>query len=656
MTLNHHSITSEVYSYIRDCNYKNAIQFLQSKLEDGASRLPPILSLLAYCSYHDRDYLRASELYEELLEMSPACEQYQLYYLQSLVNAESYIDASRAATLTTVSSSSPFFHRIKLLHAQAQVETGLLSEATTTLAQCNEEDTNAVLCLAGIHFRKKDYASALDKYTDNFIDERPPSIAYCRALCHYHLEQHEMALRAVTDIIVATAEDPSESESCLVEALNLKAAIQFAMKDLAAARATMKELIQLQEDNDLHDAVTMHNYAIVNFSTHPTMATKELNSLFSQQSYPSEILGNILVMYLGQGHDDLASETFEANRHVLQELLSHETYSYLQAAVGLMTSPNDNVTLENSVAEHAKRLKSEMKRLNTTHTRAATASSRHDSSRPVSCRPSTATYTQVQRDLAHATKEFDTNVKQFVPLLMLQAKVLWDQREFAKTESFLMHYSEILRGNDIFCENLAHALFVQQGDKLEESISYYERLIHSHTDTTNLLELPAMVLANLTIAYILSNQNGKAEAIMKAIEHEEDNVLATGDTAERYYHNCIVNLAVGTLYCEKGNFVFGLSRICKSLEPFDKNLCPDTWFYTKRCFLALASKISKLMFCLSDDMFDEIIDFLEAIENEANSIFLDEHTKDDKINLTNGPPTIASEARQLKKMFITLSE
>jgi tetratricopeptide repeat protein 30 len=165
-----------------------------------------------------------------------------------------------------------------------------------------------------------------------------------------------------------------------------------------------------------------------------------------------------------------------------------------------------------------------------------------------------------------------------------------------------------------------------------------------------------MVLANLTIAYILSNQNGKAEAIMKAIEHEEDNVLATGDTAERYYHNCIVNLAVGTLYCEKGNFVFGLSRICKSLEPFDKNLCPDTWFYTKRCFLALASKISKLMFCLSDDMFDEIIDFLEAIENEANSIFLDEHTKDDKINLTNGPPTIASEARQLKKMFITLSE
>lgn len=55
-------------------------------------------------------------------------------------------------------------------------------------------------------------------------------------------------------------------------------------------------------------------------------------------------------------------------------------------------------------------------------------------------------------------------------------------------------------------------------------------------------------------------------------------------------------------------------------------------------------------------MFDEIIDFLEAIENEANSIFLDEHTNDEKINLKNGPPTIASEARQLKKMFITLSE
>ncbi len=658
MILKHHNITSEVYSYIRDCSYKNAIQILQSKLEDGAERLRPILSLLAYCSYQDQDYLRASEIYEELLEMCPTCEQYQLYYIQSLVNAESFIDASRAATSSTVSSSSPFFHRIKLLQAQAQMENGLLSEAATTLAQCNEEDIDTVLCLAGIHFRSKDYASALDKYNAaQLIDDRP-SIAYYRALCHYHLEEHEVALRAVTDIIETTVEDQSECESCLVEALNLNAIIQFAMKDVSAAKATMKELIELREDDDLLDAIIVHNDAIVNFSN-PTMAIGKLNELISQESYPSEALGNIITMYLNQGHDDLASEMFEANKQVLQALLPRETYSYLQAAIASITSPNDNVTLESSVAEHAKRLKLEMKRLgskNISSTRPATASSRPDSNRPMSSRPSTAAYRQAQQDLANATKEFDASVKQFVPLLMLQAKVLWDQGEFAKTQAILLQHSDILRGNDIFCENMAHALFVQQGDKLEESIPLYERLINSHKDASNLLELPAMALANLVVAYILTNQNEEAEAILCAIEHEEDNALAMGEAEDRY-HNCIVNLAVGTLYCEKGNYAFGISRICKSLEPFDKNLCPDTWFYTKRCFLALASNISKLMFVMSDAMFHDIIDFLDAVGNEANNIFIDEQTNNtDNITVSNEPPTIASEARQLKQMFITLSK
>lgn len=32
---------------------------------------------------------------------------------------------------------------------------------------------------------------------------------------------------------------------------------------------------------------------------------------------------------------------------------------------------------------------------------------------------------------------------------------------------------------------------------------------------------------------------------------------------------------------------FGISRVIKSLEPYDKRLGWETWAYTKRCFLAL---------------------------------------------------------------------
>jgi hypothetical protein len=39
----------------------------------------------------------------------------------------------------------------------------------------------------------------------------------------------------------------------------------------------------------------------------------------------------------------------------------------------------------------------------------------------------------------------------------------------------------------------------------------------------------------------------------------------------------------GTLYCAKGNFEFGVSRVLKSLEPLSRRLGTDTWYYAKRC-------------------------------------------------------------------------
>jgi hypothetical protein len=43
-------------------------------------------------------------------------------------------------------------------------------------------------------------------------------------------------------------------------------------------------------------------------------------------------------------------------------------------------------------------------------------------------------------------------------------------------------------------------------------------------------------------------------------------------------HLCIINLVIGTLYCSKGNYEFGISRVIKSLEPYDKKLEADTWW------------------------------------------------------------------------------
>jgi tetratricopeptide repeat protein 30 len=76
-------------------------------------------------------------------------------------------------------------------------------------------------------------------------------------------------------------------------------------------------------------------------------------------------------------------------------------------------------------------------------------------------------------------------------------------------------------------------------------------------------------------------------------------------------HLCIVNLVIGTLYCSKGNFDFGIRLIIKSLDPFSEKIGTDTWFYTKRCLLALIEKIVNGSYTLQESLYAHIIIFLD---------------------------------------------
>lgn len=76
------------------------------------------------------------------------------------------------------------------------------------------------------------------------------------------------------------------------------------------------------------------------------------------------------------------------------------------------------------------------------------------------------------------------------------------------------------------------------------------------------LDVTAIVLANLCVSYIMTSQNEEAEELMRKIEKEEERQNFT-DPDKQCFHLCIVNLVIGTLYCAKGNFEFGISRIIK---------------------------------------------------------------------------------------------
>jgi tetratricopeptide repeat protein 30 len=69
----------------------------------------------------------------------------------------------------------------------------------------------------------------------------------------------------------------------------------------------------------------------------------------------------------------------------------------------------------------------------------------------------------------------------------------------------------------------------------------------------------------------MTSQNEQAEDLMKHVEEEEER-MSVETPLKRYYHFCIINLVLGTLYCAKGNHEFGITRVIKSMEPMNKKV------------------------------------------------------------------------------------
>ena len=88
-----------------------------------------------------------------------------------------------------------------------------------------------------------------------------------------------------------------------------------------------------------------------------------------------------------------------------------------------------------------------------------------------------------------------------------------------------------------------------QENKFKEATGFYEPIVRKNFD--NILNVSAIVLANLCVSYIMTSQNEEAEELMRKIEKEEEQ-LAYEDPEKKVFHLCIVNLVIGTLYCAKG--------------------------------------------------------------------------------------------------------
>jgi tetratricopeptide repeat protein 30 len=668
------SFTKTVYTWIRDGKYKQAISFLLEKqIVNPNSRAA--LSLLGYCYYHDQDFSSAANTYEQLVQLFPAIDDYKINYALSLYQACSYEEATRIAfDLEESSSSVPKTELLKLQAAIKFAEDDIPS-SRGFLEQIPDDDISSstsidkqvnMACLLVKENDGERIEDALTAFSSaSEMDPGKPDLWYNIALCHYKLKDYTSSIKVLSDIISKGIRDHPElavglstdgidvksvgntlalHETSLVEAFNLKAAIEFLSGNNQAASEALTDMPPRQE-HEL-DPVTLHNQALIRFEDHPSESFEKLAFLIQQQSsFPPETFANLLILYCKYEYYDLAADVMAENAHLTFKLLTPYLYDFLDALITQQTSPEEAYR---KFDEMGNRFTDQMRKL----MKQIQESRRDDDGSPLpSSTPSMAVIASLAMQDANIRKlshELHETLALYIPVLMSQAKIYWDLEMYSSAEKVFRKSVEFCSDDYTWKLNVAHVLFMQE-NKFKEATGFYEPLVKKSYE--NILDVSAIVLANLCVSYIMTGQNEDAEELMSKIEKEEEK-LAYNDPDRKTFHLCIVNLVIGTLYCVKGNYEFGISRVIKSLEPYKKKLGTDTWFYAKRCFLSLLENMSKQIITLKDSIQEDCLQFLTQCEEHGYEVKAIAEAPLEMESLHPGRNTVSYEARLIKALFL----
>lgn len=599
--------TATIYGLIREQKYADAVGLLNVELQNFP-RSRAALSLLGYCYYYLQDFRAATQTYEQLVQFHPEVEEYKIYYAQSLYKAGIYADASKVAMSVDGAEHS---QRMSMLQAAIKYEEDDVSACESLLSEGDATDADSLIGTACIRFKegKTDEARAKFEEAAGILGWQA-SVAYGIALCHYQAGEYRRALELVGDIIErGVREHPELSvgsntggldtrsvgntqilrETALVEAFNLRAAIEFKFGNQSSAAEALSDMPPRAEEE--LDPVTLHNQALVHFESDPQAGFRKLNFLLQNPPFPHETLRNLLLLYLKHEAFDLAADILAENAHLAYKHLEPDLADFIEASITVQTSPAEAFRKFDALT------------------------SRHiDSLRKFTKSIQDARLFQDGASIKRCLEEYDSALERFIPVLMGMTKVYWDREHWDMVERLFRQSAEFCSEHPTWKLNVAHVCFMTE--RYEDAIRHYEPVV---SKSEKLLDVTAIILANLCVAYIMTASNEVAEELMRRIEQAEKALIDDGDD-KPVFHLCIVNLVIGTLYCAKGNFEFGIGRVVKSLEPFSRKLGTDTWFYAKRCLLGLAEGMAKHMVVLKDSTFAMLMEFLDGVAAAGKSV------------------------------------
>ncbi|XP_058978686.1 tetratricopeptide repeat protein 30 homolog [Musca domestica] len=637
-------ITRTIYNLIKDKRYEDVIECIINLGEAANTRAG--LSTLGYCYYHAQKYEEAATCYEQLCNLVPKVAKYKFYYAQSLYQAGIFVDALKV--LKQISDNVELKEQCLQLQSAILYSSEDYAGAQSVLNQRSggtAETLNDEGCLL---YQADQYDSAVQRFSTALqVGGFNPLIAYNLALSHFRKKEKTQAIDYTAEIVERGIRNHPElgigaqidtdgsarsvgnpitmALSGITQALNLKAAIEYNDGNVDAARDALLDLPPRAESE--LDPVTLHNMALTD-PQGPVAGLRKLAFLLDlgPPACPKETFANILLICCKHELYETAADILAEHTDLTYKYLSQYLYELLDALITAQAS-----------AESAE------KKLGTL------ASSLAGKLRSLAAKVQEVRSTTDQNALRTALKDYENALELYLPVVMARAWISWRDDDFVGAEREFRSSAEFCSENPIWRLNAGHVLFMQ-GDKYKEAAAFYEPIVRQHGD--DIMSVSAAVLANLCVSYIMTFQNEEAEELMRKVEKAEE---LKGNLGKQYHHLCIVNLVVGTLYCAKSNYEFGLSRIAHALENGSgARLYADTWLHVKRCILGLLTGMAKQNIILAYPSVQEVMSFLKSCE--VNGIFTPANIYSASDEVPAEPLTIGLEARKLRLLLLKLSE
>ena len=366
-----------------------------------------------------------------------------------------------------------YSERILQLQVHIQYELEEMAHAKSLISHMPQDSAEAIVAQGCILYKEEKYEDAKAKFQEALnITGYQCDIAYNIALCYYKLKQLAPSLKHIADIIEKGVREHPElgvgsnsegvevksvgntqtlKETALIEAFNLKAAIEYSMKNPAAAREALMDMPPRNEDE--LDPVTLHNTALMNIEQDPTTGFKKLNFLLQNPPFPTETFPNLILLYCKYQHYDLAADILAENAHLTYKCLSQEDFEFLENFILYQTSREEAFRkFEELANKHIDTLRKKTKSIQD------------------------ARIARDSKAINHALQEYDLALDQYIPVLMMQAKVYWDNGNYSMVEKIFRQSAEFCSEHETWKLNVAHVFFMQD-NKYRDAIRYYEPFV-----------------------------------------------------------------------------------------------------------------------------------------------------------------------------------